>query len=48
MAKSNPVPARAKMFTRVSEDFLVACEANMKEFIRGRVQRHPSVGKTLT
>lgn len=47
IAKSNPAPTRANMFTRVSEDFLVACEANLKEFIRNRVQRHPSCGKTL-
>lgn len=47
-AKANPVPQRAKMFTRVSQDFLMACESNLKEFIRNRVKTHPSVGKTLT
>lgn len=47
-AKANPVPQRAKMFTRVSQDFLMACESNLKEFIRNRVKNHPSIGKTLT
>jgi hypothetical protein len=47
IARSNPAPTRAKMFTRVHEDFLIACEANLKEFVRGRVHRHPSSGKTL-
>lgn len=48
IAKSNPAPSRAKMFTRVSEDFLVACEAELKRFIHSRVTTHPSRGKTLT
>ena len=48
IAQSNPVPQRAKMFTRVSEDFLIACEAQLKNFIFNRVRSHPSVGKTLT
>lgn len=39
---------RASKFTRVSEDFLVACEANLKSFIASRVKTHPSKGKTLT
>ena len=39
---------RSKKFTRVGVDFLVACEANLKEFIQSRVQSHPSKGKTLT
>lgn len=47
MAKANPSPTRSKMFTRVSQEFLIACEANMKEFIRNRVKCHPSKGKTL-
>jgi len=38
----------ANKFTRVSEDFLVACEANLKAFILSRVKAHPSKGKTLT
>lgn len=38
---------RAKAFTRVSSDFLIACEANMKNFILSRVKSHPSKGKTL-
>lgn len=47
IAKANPAPQRAKMFTRVSEEFLMACEANLKNFIHSRVRSHPSVGKTL-
>jgi hypothetical protein len=38
----------ANKFTRVSEDFLVACEANLRAFIANRVRSHPSIGKTLT
>jgi hypothetical protein len=38
---------RAHKFTRVSSEFLVRCEANLKEFIRGYVQRLPSKGKTI-
>ena len=47
IAKANPAPQRAKMFSRVSEEFLMACEANLKNFIHNRVRSHPSVGKTL-
>lgn len=47
VAKSSPVPQRSKMFTRVSEDFLIACEVNLKNFILNRVKTHPSKGKTL-
>lgn len=47
VSQSNPCQARAKMFTRVSEEFLMACEANLKNFIHSRVKSHPSVGKTL-
>ena len=47
IAKSNPVEQKAKKFTRVSQDFLLACEANLKEFIRNRVKTHPTKGKTL-
>ncbi|WCJ60707.1 hypothetical protein NXS98_06155 [Fontisphaera persica] len=39
--------ARAHKFTRVSQEFFLKCEANLKEFIRGQVHRHPSVGKTI-
>jgi hypothetical protein len=42
MAKS-----RAHKFTRVSSEFYDKCEANLREFIRNQVQRHPSVGKTI-
>ena len=42
MAKS-----RAHKFTRVGQEFYDRCEVNLKEFIRGQVQRHPSVGKTI-
>jgi hypothetical protein len=42
MAKS-----RAHKFTRVGGEFYIKCEANLKTFIRGQVQRHPSVGKTI-
>ena len=48
VARANPAPQRAKMFTRVSEDFLLACEAQLKNFIYNRVRSHPSKGKTLT
>jgi hypothetical protein len=38
---------RAHKFTRVGSEFYIKCEANLKEFIRNQVQRHPSVGKTI-
>lgn len=47
VAQSSISKTRAKKFTRVSKEFLVACEANLKEFIRQRVESHPSKGKTL-
>ncbi len=47
VAKTSQSPTRAKMFTRVSEDFLIACEADLKRFIHSRVSTHPSRGKTL-
>jgi hypothetical protein len=34
-------------FTRVSEEFLISCEAALKSHIRSRVHGHPSKGKTL-
>jgi hypothetical protein len=42
MAKS-----RAHKFTRIGSEFYDKCEANLREFIRNQVQRHPSVGKTI-
>jgi hypothetical protein len=42
MAKS-----RAHKFTRVSGDFLLLCEGQLKAFIRGHVARLPSKGKTI-
>ena len=38
---------RAKEFTRVSEDFLISCEAALKIHIQSRIKSHPSKGKTL-
>jgi hypothetical protein len=38
---------RAQKFTRVGGSFFLQCEANLKEFIRGYVQRLPSRGKTI-
>ena len=38
---------RAHKFTRVGGDFLIKCEANLKEFIRNYVRRLPSKGKTI-
>ena len=39
---------RAHKFTRVGGDFLIKCEANLKEFIRNQVSRLPSKGKTIS
>jgi len=39
--------SRAHKFTRVGSEFYVTCEAYLKQFIRGHIQRHPSVGKTI-
>ena len=39
--------ARAHKFTRVSGDFFLKCEGQLKAFIRSEVQRHPSVGRTI-
>lgn len=47
MAQAQLGPTRQRMFSRVSQDFLIACEANLKDFIRNRVRSHPSKGKTL-
>ena len=38
---------RAHKFTRVGSGFLAQCESNLKNFIRGYVQRMPSKGKTI-
>jgi len=38
---------RAHKLTRVGSEFYIKCEANLKEFIRNQVQRHPSIGKTI-
>lgn len=38
---------RAHKFTRVGSEFLIKCEVNLKEFIRGQVHRLPSKGKTI-
>ena len=35
-------------FTRVSEEFLLSCEAALKAHIHSRIKGHPSKGKTLT
>lgn len=47
VARSNPAPQRAKMFTRVSEEFLMLAEGALRNWIVNRVKSHPSVGKTL-
>jgi len=38
---------RAHRLTRVSGDFFLKCEGQLKAFIRSEVQRHPSVGRTI-
>lgn len=48
VAQSNPAPQRAKMFTRVSEDFLMLAEGVLRNWIVNRVRSQPSKGKTLT
>jgi len=42
MAKS-----RAHKFTRVGSEFIDRCEAQLKNYIRDQIHRHPSVGKTI-
>ncbi len=39
--------SRAHRFTRVGSAFYVKCEANLRAFIRGYVQRLPSKGRTI-
>lgn len=43
----NVAQNRAHKFTRVSEEFLVECEAQLKVQIRDRIHRMPSVGRTI-
>lgn len=38
---------RAHTFTRVGSEFYLRCEAQLKNYIRDQVHRHPSVGKTI-
>ena len=38
---------RAHKFTRVSGEFLFACEAQLKEFVRSHTRRMPSKGRTI-
>jgi hypothetical protein len=38
---------RAHKFTRVGDEFFTRCEAQLKNYIRDQVHRHPSVGKTI-
>jgi len=38
---------RGHKFTRVGNDFLLKCEANLKNYIRDCVHRLPSKGKTI-
>jgi hypothetical protein len=38
---------RAHGFTRVSKKFFEAVEINARNFIKDRINRHPSRGKTL-
>jgi hypothetical protein len=38
---------RAHAFTRVGNDFLLKCEAHLRQFIHNYVQRLPSKGKTI-
>jgi hypothetical protein len=40
-------PLKFHTFTQVSEDFLISCEAALKDHIKRRVSSHPSKGKTL-
>lgn len=38
---------RAHKFTRVGKEFFDRCEAQLKNYIRDQVHRHPSIGKTI-
>lgn len=48
VARSNPAPTRAKMFTRVGTSFYEACDAFIANWVASRVKSQPSKGKTLT
>jgi hypothetical protein len=39
--------SRAHRFTRVSGEFLIKCEGELKHFIRTYIGRLPSKGKTI-
>jgi hypothetical protein len=39
---------RAHRFTRVGGEFFMKVEANVRQFVRGYVERLPSKGKTIT
>jgi hypothetical protein len=39
--------SRAHKFTRIGSAFYTKCEAQLRTFIRGYVQRLPSKGKTI-
>ena len=39
--------SRTHKFTRVGYSFYVRCEASLRSFIRGYIQRLPSKGKTI-
>jgi hypothetical protein len=43
----NVAQNRALKFTRVSEEFEAACEAQLRVSIRDRIHRLPSVGLTI-
>ena len=38
---------RAHKFTRLGNEFIVACEIHLREFIQGYIHRLPSKGKTI-
>ena len=38
---------RAHAFTRVGNDFLLKCEAHLRQFIQSYLHRLPSKGKTI-
>lgn len=38
---------RGRKFTRVSNEFLIDCEIQLKNIIKQKIHSHPSVGKTL-
>jgi hypothetical protein len=48
IALSYAQATRYKKFERVSNSFLEAVEINAINFIKNRINKHPSRGKTLT